>query len=187
MKSTNFACPASRFTTSTIRLLRRKRVCTGPSTCWGSPQRTGQKSCSVDQRVYGDPRVSPQPGDLLGNVNPIGPRACYDEAKRCAETLFFTIMRRIRLDQKVGTASFSIPYGRACTQTTGASYRTSSYSPDGNPITIYATARRPVPSATWTIDRRLHEVSWKTPVLIKPRPDHLGNPRQFTILELANT
>ena len=51
--------------------------------------------------VYGDPSVHPQREDYWGNVNPIGPRACYDEAKRCAETLFFDYRRQHRLDIKV--------------------------------------------------------------------------------------
>jgi UDP-glucuronate decarboxylase len=51
--------------------------------------------------VYGDPAVHPQSEDYWGNVNPIGPRACYDEGKRCAETLFFDYRRQLDLDIKV--------------------------------------------------------------------------------------
>ena len=51
--------------------------------------------------VYGDPAVHPQPEDYWGNVNPIGPRSCYDEGKRCAETLFFDYHRQHRLEIKV--------------------------------------------------------------------------------------
>ncbi len=51
--------------------------------------------------VYGDPTIHPQPESYRGNVNPIGPRACYDEGKRCAETLFFDYYRQHRLDIKV--------------------------------------------------------------------------------------
>jgi UDP-glucuronate decarboxylase len=51
--------------------------------------------------VYGDPAVHPQTEDYWGNVNPIGPRSCYDEGKRCAETLFFDYRRQHRLDVKV--------------------------------------------------------------------------------------
>jgi UDP-glucuronate decarboxylase len=51
--------------------------------------------------VYGDPSVHPQTEDYNGNVNPIGPRACYDEGKRCAETLFFDYQRQVNLDIKV--------------------------------------------------------------------------------------
>jgi UDP-glucuronate decarboxylase len=51
--------------------------------------------------VYGDPEVHPQPESYRGNVNPIGPRACYDEGKRCAETLFFDYYRQLRIKIKV--------------------------------------------------------------------------------------
>jgi UDP-glucuronate decarboxylase len=51
--------------------------------------------------VYGDPTVHPQTEDYWGNVNPIGPRACYDEGKRCAETLFFDYHRQHRVDIRV--------------------------------------------------------------------------------------
>jgi UDP-glucuronate decarboxylase len=51
--------------------------------------------------VYGDPEVHPQREDYLGHVNPIGPRSCYDEGKRCAETLFFDYHRQHRLEIKV--------------------------------------------------------------------------------------
>jgi UDP-glucuronate decarboxylase len=51
--------------------------------------------------VYGDPTVHPQPEEYWGNVNPIGPRSCYDEGKRCAETLFFDYYRQHRLPIKV--------------------------------------------------------------------------------------
>ena len=51
--------------------------------------------------VYGDPTVHPQPGSYRGNVNPIGPRACYDEGKRCAETLFFDYYRQHNLRIRV--------------------------------------------------------------------------------------
>ena len=51
--------------------------------------------------VYGDPECHPQTEDYLGNVNPIGPRACYDEGKRCAETLFFDYRRQHDLEIKV--------------------------------------------------------------------------------------
>ena len=51
--------------------------------------------------IYGDPTVHPQPEAYWGNVNPIGPRSCYDEGKRCAETLFFDYWRQHRLPIKV--------------------------------------------------------------------------------------
>ena len=57
---------------------------------------------SSTSEVYGDPLITPQPETYLGNVNPIGPRACYDKGKRCAETLLFDYHRRYGVDIKVG-------------------------------------------------------------------------------------
>ena len=66
--------------------------------------------------AYGDPLVHSEPESYWGNVNPLGPRSCYDEGKRCAETLFSIIidntMRRLNL------CEYSIPTGPACTRTT---------------------------------------------------------------------
>jgi UDP-glucuronate decarboxylase len=59
--------------------------------------------------VYGDPNVHPQPESYRGNVNPIGPRACYDEGKRCAETLFFDYYRQHQL--KIRVARIFDTYG----------------------------------------------------------------------------
>ena len=64
--------------------------------------REGADPAGVDQsEVYGDPAGAPADGDYWGNVNPIGPRSCYDEGKRCAETLFFDYRRQHELDIKV--------------------------------------------------------------------------------------
>ena len=65
------------------------------SICWGSPSGSGQPILQAStSEVYGDPKVHPQTEEYWGNVNPIGPRACYDEGKRCAETLFFDYRRQ---------------------------------------------------------------------------------------------
>ena len=63
--------------------------------------------------VYGDPLVHPQTEDYWGNVNPIGPRSCYDEGKRCAETLFFDYHRQHNISIKV--VRILTPMGRKCT------------------------------------------------------------------------
>jgi UDP-glucuronate decarboxylase len=68
----------------------------------GLAKRTGAKILQAStSEVYGDPTVHPQTEDYRGNVNPIGPRACYDEGKRCAETLFFDYRRQHNLRIKV--------------------------------------------------------------------------------------
>ena len=68
----------------------------------GLAKRVGARILQAStSEVYGDPEVHPQPENYRGNVNPIGPRACYDEGKRCAETLFFDYHRQNNLDIRV--------------------------------------------------------------------------------------
>ena len=68
----------------------------------GLAKRTGARVLQAStSEVYGDPEVHPQTEDYRGNVNPIGPRACYDEGKRCAETLFFDYFRQKIADVRV--------------------------------------------------------------------------------------
>jgi hypothetical protein len=71
-----------------------------PSTCWASPSGEGQDLQASTSEVYGDP-TSIRSRDYWGSVNPIGPRSCYDEGKRCAETLFFDYHRQHNLRIKV--------------------------------------------------------------------------------------
>ena len=99
--------------------------------------------------VYGDPLVHPQPEDYYGNVNPVGPRAVYDEAKRFAETLTMTYHRLYGL--RPASCGSSTRTARACAPPTVGSCRTSSCrrsTASRSPST--ATARRPVRSATST-------------------------------------
>lgn len=73
------------------------------STCWGSRNVRGAKIFQAStSEIYGDPDVHPQVESYWGNVNTVGPRACYDEGKRCAETLFFDYYRQHGLNIKVG-------------------------------------------------------------------------------------
>ena len=73
-----------------------------PSTCSGLAKRTKARILQAStSEVYGDPSVHPQPESYRGNVNPIGPRACYDEGKRCAETLFVDYRRQHDLGIKI--------------------------------------------------------------------------------------
>ena len=72
------------------------------STCWAWPSGSKRKSFRLQpSEVYGDPSVHPQTEEYWGHVNPIGTRSCYDEGKRCAETLFFDYWRQHRLSIKV--------------------------------------------------------------------------------------
>jgi UDP-glucuronate decarboxylase len=133
--------------------------------------------------VYGDPAVHPQTEDYWGNVNPIGIRSCYDEGKRCAETLFFDYRRQHDMAIKVARIFNTYgpkmsPYdGRVVSNFIVQALR-------GEPITIYGDGRQTrsfcyVEDLVDGLIRLMntpHEVTG---------PINLGNPSEFTVLELA--
>ena len=117
--------------------------------------RPGQARCGCKilqastSEVYGDPDVHPQTEDYWGHVNPIGPRSCYDEGKRCAETLFFDYHRQHGLPIKV--ARIFNTYGPRMHPADGrvvSNFIMQALS--GEPITIYGDGSRRAPSATST-------------------------------------
>ena len=98
----NLACPASpiHYQSDPVQTTRTSVI--GAINMLTLAQRTGAKILQAStSEVYGDPTVHPQTEDYRGNVNPIGPRACYDEGKRCAETLFFDYHRQYKIAIKV--------------------------------------------------------------------------------------
>jgi UDP-glucuronate decarboxylase len=98
----NMACPAApgHYQHNPIKTLKTSVL--GATVVLGIATRTGAKVLQAStSEVYGDPEIHPQPESYRGNVNPIGPRACYDEGKRCAETLFFDYHRRNNVDIRV--------------------------------------------------------------------------------------
>ena len=98
----NLACPASPIHYQRDPVQTTKTSVHGAINMLGLAKRTGAKVLQAStSEVYGDPNVHPQPEHYWGNVNPIGPRSCYDEGKRCAETLFFDYRRQHRLRTKV--------------------------------------------------------------------------------------
>jgi UDP-glucuronate decarboxylase len=98
----NLACPASPIHYQFDPVQTTKTSVIGAINMLGLAKRVGAKILqSSTSEVYGDPTVHPQTEDYRGNVNPLGPRACYDEGKRCAETLFFDYHRQHRLRIKV--------------------------------------------------------------------------------------
>lgn len=98
----NLACPASPIHYQFDPVQTTKTSVMGAINMLGLAKRTKAKIFQAStSEVYGDPSVHPQPESYWGNVNPIGPRACYDEGKRCAETLFFDYHRQHRLRIKV--------------------------------------------------------------------------------------
>ena len=98
----NLACPASPIHYQHDPVQTTKTSVHGAINMLGLAKRLGAKILQAStSEVYGDPAVHPQTEDYWGNVNPIGPRTCYDEGKRCAETLFFDYRRQHRLSIKV--------------------------------------------------------------------------------------
>jgi UDP-glucuronate decarboxylase len=98
----NLACPASPIHYQRDPVQTTKTSVHGAINMLGLAKRTGARVLQAStSEVYGDPNVHPQREDYWGNVNPIGPRACYDEGKRCAETLFFDYLRQHEMPIKV--------------------------------------------------------------------------------------
>ena len=98
----NLACPASPVYYSFDPVQTTKTSVMGAINMLGLAKRLKIKILQAStSEVYGDPEVHPQAESYRGNVNPIGPRACYDEGKRCAETLFFDYYRQLKIKIKV--------------------------------------------------------------------------------------
>src|SRR6185369_1622059 len=98
----NLACPASPVHYQFDPVQTTKVSVVGSINVLGLASRTGAKVLQAStSEVYGDPEVHPQSESYWGRVNPIGPRACYDEGKRCAETLFFDYYRQFRMPIRV--------------------------------------------------------------------------------------
>jgi UDP-glucuronate decarboxylase len=133
--------------------------------------------------VYGDPSIHPQTEAYWGNVNPIGIRSCYDEGKRCAETLFFDYHRQHRLRIKV--ARIFNTYGPRMHPNDGrvvSNFIVQALA--GKPITVYGKGAQT--RAFCYVDDMVDAL-----VRLMETPDgftgpvNLGNPEEFTILELA--
>ena len=133
--------------------------------------------------VYGDPSVHPQVETYWGNVNPIGPRACYDEGKRCAETLFFDYHRQLNLEIKV--ARIFNTYGPRMHPNDGRVVSNFIMQAlKGQPITIYGDGQqsRSFCYVDDLVDGLIRLMRTDRSVT---GPINLGNPVEFTILELA--
>ncbi|MDB5540896.1 MAG: NAD-dependent epimerase/dehydratase family protein [Devosia sp.] len=133
--------------------------------------------------VYGDPHVHPQPEEYWGNVNPIGPRACYDEGKRCAETLFFDFHRQYGTRTKV--VRIFNTYGPMMSRNDGrvvSNFIVQAL--DGEDITIYGdgSQTRSFCYVDDLVDGLVRMMAAPAAVV---GPINLGNPGEFTIRELA--
>jgi UDP-glucuronate decarboxylase len=133
--------------------------------------------------VYGDPEIHPQPESYWGRVNPIGPRACYDEGKRCAETLFFDYHRQHKLDIKV--ARIFNTYGPRMHPNDGrvvSNFIVQALKNES--ITIYGRGdqTRSFCYVDDLVDGLIKLMNSKDDVT---GPINLGNPTEFTIVDLA--
>ena len=98
----NLACPASPIHYQYNPIKTVKTSVMGAINCLGLAKRVGARILQAStSEIYGDPEVHPQPESYRGSVNPIGIRSCYDEGKRCAETLFFDYYRENKVDIRV--------------------------------------------------------------------------------------
>jgi UDP-glucuronate decarboxylase len=182
----NLACPASPVHYQHDPVQTTKTSVHGAINMLGLAKRL---RCRIFQastsEVYGDPAIHPQTEDYWGNVNPIGPRSCYDEGKRCAETLFFDYHRQHGLEIKV--ARIFNTYGpRMHPQDGRVVSNFIMQALAGDDITIYGDGEQ-TRSFCYVDDLvegflRLMETEPEV-----TGPVNLGNPVEFTIMELAET
>ncbi len=133
--------------------------------------------------VYGDPEVHPQPESYWGRVNPIGARACYDEGKRCAETLFFDYHRQLGVAIKV--ARIFNTYGPRMRPDDGRVVSTFIWQAlTGEPITIFGSGQQ-TRSFCYVDDLVEGLIALMNTAEDVTGPVNLGRPQEFTMLELA--
>ena len=180
----NLACPASPIHYQQDPVQTTKTSVHGAINMLGLAKRIGAKIFQAStSEVYGDPTVHPQPEDYLGNVNPIGPRACYDEGKRCAETLFFDYKRQHNLNIRV--ARIFNTYGPRMQPNDGRVVSNFIMQAEaGDPITIYGDGKQ-TRSFCYVDDLIEGFVRLMNATDDTFMPVNLGNPGEFTILELA--
>tara|TARA_R110000824_G_scaffold185030_4_gene365960 strand:+ start:366 stop:1340 length:975 start_codon:yes stop_codon:yes gene_type:complete len=180
----NLACPASPIHYQHDPVQTTKTSVHGAINMLGLAKRTGAKILQAStSEVYGDPEQHPQTEEYWGNVNPIGPRSCYDEGKRCAETLFFDYHRQHKLRIKV--MRIFNTYGPRMHPQDGrvvSNFIVQALS--GQPITIYGegTQTRSFCYVDDLIEGMIRLMETEDGVT---GPINIGNPGEFTIRELA--
>src|SRR5210317_1419698 len=181
----NLACPASPIHYQRDPVQTTKVSVLGAINMLGLAKRTGATILQAStSEVYGDPSVHPQTEDYWGNVNPIGPRSCYDEGKRCAETLFFDYYRQHDLEIKV--ARIFNTYGPNMHPQDGRVVSNFIMQAlNGDDITVYGDGKQSR-SFCYVDDLIDGFVSLMDSDDKLTGPVNLGNPDEFTILELAD-
>jgi len=180
----NLACPASPIHYQFDPVQTTKTSVHGAINMLGLAKRVKAKILQAStSEVYGDPEVHPQPESYWGRVNPIGVRSCYDEGKRCAETLFFDYWRQHRLRIKV--ARIFNTYGPRMHPNDGrvvSNFIVQALR--GQDITIYGTGEQ-TRSFCYVDDLLEALVRIMDTIDDFTGPVNIGNPGEFTMLELA--
>jgi UDP-glucuronate decarboxylase len=179
----NLACPASppHYQYNPIKTIKTSIL--GSINCLGLAKRVKARVFQAStSEVYGDPHVHPQPESYWGNVNPIGKRSCYDEGKRCAETLFFDYHREHKVDIRV--VRIFNTYGPRMHESDGrvvSNFIVQALR--GEDITIYGdgSQTRSFCYVDDLIEGWLRLMTQTETV----GPMNLGNPTEFTMLQLA--
>ena len=180
----HLACPASPVHYQLDPVQTVKTNVHGTINILGLAKRTHARVLQAStSEVYGDPEVHPQTEEYWGRVNPIGPRACYDEGKRCAETLFFDYQRQHGLEIKVARIFNTFgPRMRADDGRVVSNFIVQALR--GEPLTIYGDGRqtRSFCYVDDLIDGLLKLMNTSSDF---SGPVNLGNPGEFTVGELA--
>ncbi len=181
----NLACPASPVHYQSDPVQTTKTSVHGAINMLGLAKRVGARILQAStSEVYGDPQVHPQPESYWGHVNPVGVRSCYDEGKRCAETLFFDYRRQLQLSIKV--ARIFNTYGPRMHPNDGRVVSNFIVQALRNrPISIYGDGKQT--RAFCYVDDLIDGLAR---FMVSPEdltgPLNLGNPGEFTMLELAD-
>jgi UDP-glucuronate decarboxylase len=181
----HLACPASPVFYQRDPVQTTKTCVHGSINMLGLAKRTGAKILLAStSEVYGDPAVHPQEESYWGNVNPIGIRSCYDEGKRCAETLFFDYYRQHQLQIKV--ARIFNTYGPRMLPNDGrvvSSFIVQALM--GQPLTVFGDGAQ-TRSFCYVDDLVTGLIALMDTPDDVTGPINLGNPGEFTMLELAS-
>jgi len=180
----NLACPASPIHYQHDPVQTTKTSVHGAINMLGLAKRIGAKILQAStSEVYGDPEIHPQVEGYWGNVNPVGVRSCYDEGKRCAETLFFDYFRQHKLGIKVARIFNTYgPYMHPSDGRVVSNFIVQAL--ENKPITIYGKGEQT--RSFCYVDDMINGF-----IKLMDSPDgftgpvNLGNPGEFTILELA--
>ncbi len=180
----NLACPASPVHYQYDPVQTVKTNVHGAINMLGLAKRTGARIFQAStSEVYGDPAVHPQTEDYRGSVNPTGPRACYDEGKRCAETLFFDYHRQYGVDIRV--ARIFNTYGPRMHPNDGRVVSNFIVQALRNePITIFGDGSQ-TRSFCYVDDLVEGFIRLMSLGEAPAGPVNLGNPQEFTVLEFA--